>query len=79
MARYVPITVTMSEAEYYEHTNDYDGVCLACGEWTFGGCEPDARRYPCESCNRRAVYGAEEALMMGYIEFTEETEDSHAV
>ncbi len=43
---------------------DNPGVCLACGE-DADGCEPDARRYPCESCGKRQVYGAEEILMMG--------------
>jgi hypothetical protein len=46
------------------HMEDNDGLCLACGEWTYGGCEPDARNYLCESCDKRAVYGAEECLIM---------------
>ena len=29
------------------------------------GVEPDARRYECETCGAREVYGAEELLMMG--------------
>lgn len=41
------------------------GVCLACGE-DADGCEPDARAYECESCERRTVYGAEEILLCGY-------------
>jgi hypothetical protein len=27
------------------------------------GCEPDARRYKCEHCGKRAVYGADEILL----------------
>ncbi len=42
---------------------DSTGFCLACGHEQ-GGCEPDARRYLCESCDTRHVYGAEELLMM---------------
>ncbi len=39
------------------------GFCIACGEEAF--CvEPDARRYTCESCDAKAVYGAEELLFM---------------
>lgn len=38
------------------------GICIACGE-DADGCEPDARKYRCESCGRRAVYGAEELLL----------------
>ena len=44
------------------------GFCLACGAQQ-EGCEPDARRYECEECKERRVYGAEEILMMGaYVE-----------
>ena len=42
---------------------DNPGFCLACGLEN-EGCEPDARRYECESCGELAVYGAEECLMM---------------
>lgn len=41
---------------------DNPGFCLACGEEQ-EGCEPDARRYECEACGERKVYGAEELLM----------------
>ena len=40
-----------------------EGLCLACGE-AQEGCEPDARRYRCEACGERKVYGAEEALLI---------------
>lgn len=43
---------------------DNPGFCLACGEEQ-DGCEPDARRYECECCGARKVYGAEEVLIMG--------------
>lgn len=38
------------------------GFCTACGSEQ-GGCEPDARRHRCESCDEPAVYGAEEILL----------------
>lgn len=38
------------------------GFCVACGE-DADGCEPDARKYKCECCGERAVYGAEELLL----------------
>ena len=41
---------------------DDPGFCLACGHEQ-GGCEPDARRYACEACGERQVYGAEELLI----------------
>jgi hypothetical protein len=40
---------------------DDPGFCIACGHEQ-GGCEPDARKYECESCGWHAVYGAEELL-----------------
>jgi hypothetical protein len=50
--------------ELESHMEEYDGLCLACGEWQYGECEPDARNYACESCGKRSVYGTEECLMM---------------
>ena len=44
-------------------TLDNVGFCVACGEEAMG-CEPDARKYECESCGERGVYGAEELLIM---------------
>lgn len=38
------------------------GFCLACGAENYG-VEPDARKYECEECGKRAVYGAEEILI----------------
>ena len=37
------------------------GFCIACG-LEHMEIEPDARRYPCESCGEKAVYGAQELL-----------------
>lgn len=41
---------------------DNPGFCIACGE-DAEGCEPDARNYPCEACEERAVFGAQELLL----------------
>ena len=38
------------------------GFCIACGAEAHG-VEPDARRYTCEACGEKAVYGAEELAM----------------
>jgi hypothetical protein len=60
---------TLSEDEYLEHREEFDGFCLACGDWTAcGGVEPDARGDECPECGKMRVYGAEEALMMGVLE-----------
>lgn len=42
---------------------DNPGFCIECGE-DAEYCEPDARRYRCEYCEARGVYGAEELLLM---------------
>ena len=42
---------------------DNPGFCIACGK-SADGVEPDARKYVCESCEKSAVYGAEELLIM---------------
>jgi predicted RNA-binding Zn-ribbon protein involved in translation (DUF1610 family) len=43
---------------------DNPGFCTACGNEQ-DGCEPDARKYECESCGEHHVYGADELLVMG--------------
>tara|TARA_Y100001963_G_scaffold159623_1_gene264150 strand:- start:260 stop:463 length:204 start_codon:yes stop_codon:yes gene_type:complete len=53
--------------EILQSMQDGVGVCHACGEEASGvngWAEPDARRYECECCGERAVYGAEETLVM---------------
>jgi hypothetical protein len=42
---------------------DNPGFCIKCGV-EVEGVEPDARRYKCECCGERSVYGAEELLLM---------------
>jgi hypothetical protein len=41
---------------------DNPGFCIACGAEAHG-VEPDARRYKCESCGSKQVYGADELLL----------------
>ena len=60
---------TMTENKYRWHNDEYNGACIACGKIQHGGCEPDAREYTCESCDAKAVYGIEELLIMGLINF----------
>lgn len=50
-------------AERSAFSLDNPGLCIDCGHEQ-DGCEPDARRYKCESCGKRAVYGAEELCIM---------------
>jgi DNA-directed RNA polymerase subunit RPC12/RpoP len=44
-------------------SDEYEGFCAACGAEA-EGVEPDARKYVCATCGERAVYGAEELLIM---------------
>ena len=53
----------LTAAEESMGSDEYIGFCLACGEEAYG-VEPDARRYRCDGCNERQVYGAEELVLM---------------
>lgn len=63
------------EAEYRRLTSGLEdpGFCLACGAEAYG-VEPDARRYPCESCEQPKVYGLEELLIMRLLTFQEKAQ-----
>lgn len=53
----------ITEAVERSHTSlDNPGFCVLCGA-EVDGVEPDARRYECELCGERGVYGAEELLI----------------
>lgn len=54
--------VVLEACERRQTSLDNPGFCLACG-FEAEGVEPDARRYECESCGERKVYGAEEPLI----------------
>jgi hypothetical protein len=56
------IETVMEAVERQTTGTDNPGFCLACGEEQ-DGCEPDARNYECESCGKKAVFGAEEILV----------------
>jgi hypothetical protein len=46
-------------------TLDNPGFCVACGA-DHNECEPDARKYECDECGKKQVYGAEELLLSFY-------------
>jgi hypothetical protein len=52
----------LDAVERHNTSLDNPGFCLACGAEAHG-VEPDARRYECEACGARQVYGAEELLI----------------
>jgi len=58
----------MTEDEYAaaDYGLEDNGFCLGCGSDAYG-VEPDARRYTCESCDEKLVYGLQELLLMGIL------------
>ena len=58
----------MTEDEYKEHQEGYDGICLNCASFRYGDTEPDAEEYHCEFCESDEVQGIENALISGNIE-----------
>jgi len=53
--------------ERLERASDENmGFCVACG-CEKEACEPDARRYHCESCGFNLVFGAEEIALSGWL------------
>ncbi len=54
--------VTLDRVMAACESDEYMGFCIACGEEAYG-VEPDARRYECESCGEKKVFGAEELLI----------------
>jgi hypothetical protein len=65
VTQYRPV-ISEAEASRLMFDGDGTGFCLACGEEA-SGVEPDARRYECEACGARKVYGIEELVVMGLV------------
>jgi hypothetical protein len=61
--KFKPITIE----QYHALDNDMAGMCIACRNEQ-SGCEPDARRYECEACGEKEVYGPHEFLMLGLVQ-----------
>ena len=59
----------ISMEEFEEAQECYMGWCKNCKEFTRDECEPDANDYECPSCGKNSVCGAEEALLLGLLEF----------
>ena len=59
--------VVMSESEFTENRECYNGICRKCRSIKDGGVEPDAENYRCEECGENAVMGIENALLTGII------------
>jgi Zn finger protein HypA/HybF involved in hydrogenase expression len=61
----------ITESRYFEASENYEGYCTTCDYFTKDQTEPDAKNYKCPVCNEMTVIGAENAMIMGYIEFEE--------
>lgn len=59
-----PVSISIEECQAL--MDEHGGLCVECGAEAYG-VEPDARRYECEQCGARAVFGAEELLFMGAV------------
>jgi hypothetical protein len=64
--KYILPVVSEDEMQEIMFGMSDNGWCIACGEEAYG-VEPDARKYECECCEKRAVYGYQELLMMGLL------------
>lgn len=59
--------MTITTDEYLEHSQDNDGYCTSCGEFSCGGVEPDAEGYECPNCGEMTLMGTEQAFLTGDI------------
>ena len=66
--------VTMPESEYHEMVESNTGICTKCGA-TRDCCEPDAENYECEECGSCSVFGVEQLLIAGKLEFSAEEKE----
>lgn len=63
------MSTSISEDDFAEAVDSYQGWCTVCCAFTRDCTEPDAEGYDCEQCGQKTVVGAENALIMGLIDF----------
>ena len=61
-------TTTISTDSYQEACDAYMGWCPDCKAFTRYSTEPDAHGYDCPECGELNVMGAEDALLLEYVE-----------
>lgn len=66
-----PCARLIPEAEYEEASESNLGWCPACLAFTREHTEPDAEGYDCTECGGSSVVGAEQALLLGLVQFEE--------
>ena len=60
--------MNLTVREYEQHAKDFNGICLKCKSWKFGGVEGDAENYECEDCGENKVMGMLNLLVSENIE-----------
>lgn len=59
-------------AEDLESMEEDDaGACIECGEWAYN-VEPDSHAFECQNCGSNAVYGSEQLVALGLIDYEDE-------
>jgi len=61
----------MTIDEVWEESEAGSGYCVECGDLTRSCCEPDAEKYACPDCGALAVYGVEQAVLLGLLVVSE--------
>jgi Zn finger protein HypA/HybF involved in hydrogenase expression len=59
----------ISEDEYRNASENYEGWCTKCNSFTRDQTEPDAEGYDCPECEENTVVGADNALVMQLFDF----------
>lgn len=65
-------TTIVLQEEYEEACEGDIGFCPDCKAFTRDMTEPDAEDYCCEICDNHNVVGAQQALILDWIDFKEE-------
>lgn len=67
------VHVYLTESEYVHLTDEYAGICTACG-WIDedGSYEPDARDRTCSDCGQDCACGVEWAMVLGVVKITDD-------
>lgn len=65
-------SVIIDEANYFAALDSDMGWCTKCQKFLGEMIEPDAENYPCPICKTNSVYGAKQALFIGFITFLED-------
>ena len=63
--------IKMTENEFIDKSESFNGICLSCKEETYGSIDIDTHCEKCEACGSNRVCSYEQALILGLVEFVE--------